>query len=270
MAERNFFLRLDQTRHSDRLVLFSEGGVLTRAGSYIWSREDARGLLDGSAQVHLVEEGDQALLAAHVESPQDDNLECHSLRGLLLSQGDAVLSLAGKAHQIIDWYQTHRHCGACGCVNRAHPEHRALLCPRCGRSYFPRINPCIIVLITRGRQILLARNARYKGRFFSCLAGFIEVGENAEATIHREVYEEVQLRVHNIRYVASQSWPFPSQLMLGYWADFLDGEVQPDGIEIEEARWFDIDDLPDYPSSNFSVAGHLVQSYVESFPVKDL
>ena len=121
----------------------------------------------------------------------------------------------------------------------------------------------MIVLITKGNEILLARNARFRTGFFSCLAGFIEIGESAESTVHREIKEEVGVFVDNVRYKKSQSWPFPSQLMLGFHADYVSGEIVAEPSEIEEAAWFDIFDLPSVPSPKISVAGELIQLYKE-------
>ena len=118
------------------------------------------------------------------------------------------------------------------------------------------------MLVVDGRRILLARNARYRTGFYSCLAGFIEVGESAEDTVKREVMEEVGVEVENIRYFKSQSWPFPSQLMLGFFADYVSGDIVPEPGEIEEADWYDIDDLPNIPAANISVAGQLIEHYV--------
>ncbi|MFT7015569.1 MAG: NAD+ diphosphatase [Pseudohongiellaceae bacterium] len=119
------------------------------------------------------------------------------------------------------------------------------------------------MLIVDGDKILLARSARFKSNFFSCLAGFMEVGETAEETVAREVKEEVGLEIENIRYLKSQSWPFPSQLMLGFIADYKSGDIVPEPGEIEEANWYHVDDLPAVPSPSISVAGELIQYYVQ-------
>ena len=118
------------------------------------------------------------------------------------------------------------------------------------------------MLVVDGERILLARNARYRTGFYSCLAGFIEVGESAEDTVKREVKEEVGVEVNNIRYFKSQSWPFPSQLMLGFFANYESGDIVPEPGEIEEAGWYDIDNLPKVPSAQISVAGELIEHYV--------
>ena len=128
---------------------------------------------------------------------------------------------------------------------------------------YPRISPCIITLITKKDKILLARNKLFPEKLYSTLAGFIEVGETAEEALIREVLEEVNIKVKNIKYFGSQSWPFPSQLMLGYFAEFSSGEVKPDLEEIDEAAWFKLNNLPNTPPSNISISGKLIEHYVK-------
>ena len=111
--------------------------------------------------------------------------------------------------------------------------------------------------------MLLAQSSRFKSNFYSCLAGFIEIGETPEQTVHREVKEEVNLQVKNVRYISSQSWPFPSQLMLGFLAEYDSGEIFPEPSEIADARWFDIDSLPNVPSEKISVAGKLIGTFID-------
>ena len=111
--------------------------------------------------------------------------------------------------------------------------------------------------------IVLAHNKNFPGDFYSTLAGFIEPGESAESAIEREVFEEVSVRVKNITYYGSQSWPFPSQLMLGYHAEYESGEVQPDGVEIDKADWFNYQELPQVPTGNISISGQLIESFVD-------
>ena len=118
-------------------------------------------------------------------------------------------------------------------------------------------------MVTKGEELLLAHNKNFPGTFYSTLAGFIEAGESAESAIHREIYEEVKVKVKNIKYFGSQSWPFPSQLMLGFHAEYLEGEIVPDGEEIDSADWFHYQKLPQVPTGNISISGQLIESYIE-------
>jgi NAD+ diphosphatase len=188
-------------------------------------------------------------------------------RHLLQSSPPAVVSHIGKALQLVHWIASHRFCGFCGEALIAHPVERALQCPQCKHRVFPRISPCVIVLVRRDRNILLARHAGRGSATFSCLAGFMEVGETPEQTISREVREETAIEVSNIRYVRSQSWPFPSQLMLGFQADYAGGEICVDGDEILEAGWFAADALPAALPPPFSVAGQLIALFLQSLKI---
>ena len=132
----------------------------------------------------------------------------------------------------------------------------------CGNLVYPRISPCVIVLVTKGEELLLAHNKNFPGNFYSTLAGFIEPGESAEDSLKREVLEEVNIRIKNLTYFGSQSWPFPSQLMLGFHAEYETGEVKPDGVEIDKADWFNYKKLPQVPPANISISGQLIESYV--------
>ncbi|PCH63828.1 MAG: NAD(+) diphosphatase [SAR86 cluster bacterium] len=188
-----------------------------------------------------------------------------SLRSLLMEQGPGDFAVVGKASQLVNWYLSHRYCGSCGAkTHQPDSQQAAMQCNHCDVQYFPRINPCVIMLVSRGDKLLLARSARFKSGFFSCLAGFMEVGETPEQTVAREVMEEVGISVTNIRYIKSQSWPFPSQLMLGFYADYAGGEITPDLDEIAEADWFDPQSLPTVPSSNISIAGELINGFIRS------
>ncbi len=265
MTRRHYVLKPRQLQTTDQLIIMSNGQLFTRGDHYLWRASEVLDFLQEDDSVHLIDEQEGGLLAVDLQEHVVSSLaaELRSLRGFVLSGNAAALAQAGKANQVLDWYRQHRYCGSCGTPTQPVLEQRAVYCPLCDRHLFPRINPCIIVLVTRGRQVLLARHARSRGQFFSCLAGFIEMGENAEQTVHREVAEEVNIKVQNVRYVQSQSWPFPSQLMLGYFADYHSGEVEPDGVEIEEAGWFDIEELPVHPAAGISVAGHLIEHYAE-------
>lgn len=182
-------------------------------------------------------------------------------RQLLMERGFEAFSLVGRASQWINWYRSHRFCGACGCKNQAIRNGALLFCPVCETEYYPRINPCIIVLVTDVNRVLLARSSRRGATFFSCLAGFIEPGETAEDAVAREVYEEAGVQVTNVRYVKSQPWPFPSQLMLGFYADYAGGDLNPCPEELAEAGWFDVHSLPVVPAPTISVAGQLIEEY---------
>ena len=185
-----------------------------------------------------------------------------NLRELFGVFDDQLLGLASRAAQITEWVRTHRYCGACANPMQLAAGERAFQCSACGHIAYPRISPAMMVLIKKGDAILLAHHGRSPSGRFSPLAGFLEAGESIEDAIHREVMEEVGLKVNNITYFGSQSWPFPHSLMIAFTADYVSGEICVDGEEISEARWFGpTDDLPDtYPE--ISISGHLVNAHL--------
>jgi NAD+ diphosphatase len=169
---------------------------------------------------------------------------------------------AGRAVQLVEWARNHRYCGRCATPTEDSPGERARRCPSCGLLAFPRLAPAIITLVERddGRA-LLARNARWPTSMYSCLAGFVEPGESIEATVVREVHEEVGIGVFDLRYFASQPWPFPHSLMLGFHARYASGEICCDGREIADAQWFPPDRLPNLPGP-ISIARRLINDWV--------
>ena len=145
------------------------------------------------------------------------------------------------------WLRDSQFCPFCGarCELRMSGWMRA--CPECGREHFPRTDPAVIVAIDSAsdpERLLLGANAAWGGQRYSCFAGFVEAGESLESTVERELFEEAHVRVRDIRYRASQSWPYPRSLMLGFRATAVDdAEVMPDGDEIISLRWFTRDEI---------------------------
>lgn len=170
-------------------------------------------------------------------------------------------TLAGIANQIIEWERKSRHCGSCGTMMDRIPMTWGKHCPSCHTEYFPHIHPCIIVLVKRGKEFLLVRKAEWSPGRFSLVAGFLDIGESLEECVKREVLEEAGITVRNIRYVGSQSWPFPAQQMIGFVADYAGGKLMPDGEELVEARWFTAETMPHYPSGIRSISRWIIKNY---------
>ncbi|MFY0663039.1 MAG: NAD(+) diphosphatase [Natronospirillum sp.] len=179
----------------------------------------------------------------------------------LLVESESAFAVASRASQLVTWLRQHQYCGQCGKpTTRAYEEHY-LACEPCRLRFYPRIQPCIIVLVVRGDEVLLAQGVRQQNSgYYSTLAGFMEVGESVEQAVHREVFEEVGLHLKNLRYMSSQTWPFPSQLMLGFIAEYDSGEINIDPKEIVDARWWSLNQLPKRPPSA-SISGWLVDTY---------
>ena len=196
------------------------------------------------------------------ESLLSEDTALTPLRNLLGRIPDSLFTICSRSIQLSDWKKNNQFCGVCGSKMTNHETERAMFCECNNLMIYPRISPCVIVLVTKGEDLLLAHNKNFPGTFYSTLAGFIEAGESAESAIHREIYEEVKVTVKNIEYFGSQSWPFPSQLMLGYHAEYSDGDIKPDGVEIDKADWFNYKQLPQVPTGNISISGQLIESYI--------
>lgn len=204
-----------------------------------------------------------ALEIDEVEQPDPMQFQKGNLYHILGRVDERLFALAGRAQQLLDWERDHRFCGRCGNAMEVDHAERAMRCDPCRVINYPRISPCVIVLVTRGEHMLLARNANFPQPMYSTLAGFIEAGETAEETLAREVQEEVGVQVKNLRYFQSQSWPFPNQLMLGFFADYAGGEIVCDEVEIADAQWFHPSELPMIPPVA-SISGQLIQAHIDS------
>ncbi len=200
------------------------------------------------------------------DEPED--AEWVNLRALFGRLSDSEWALAGRAAQVLAWERDHQFCGRCGTKNQHHPTDRAQECPSCGLQSFPRISPAVIMLVERersdgnGTEALLAWGAQFPGRFFSALAGFVEPGESLEECVAREVEEEVGIKIEEIRYFGSQPWPFPHSMMIGFQARYVSGELTLQEEEIIEAGWFTPDDLPPVPKGGMSIAGWLIEDWI--------
>lgn len=150
----------------------------------------------------------------------------------------AELALYGGARSLADWHARHRFCAKCGAPTVLAKGGWQRDCPSCSAQHFPRTDPVAIMLVEHGGELLLGRNTRFPPRSYSALAGFVEPGESVEEAVAREVFEEAGVRCHSVRYIASQPWPFPSQLMLGCHALADSRELNIDTTELEDARWF--------------------------------
>ncbi len=183
------------------------------------------------------------------------------LRQLYGRLDEDLFWISTRAVQIVDWDRTHQFCGRCGTALRAKSKERAKECPQCGLLHFPRLAPAIIVLVERGNKLLLARSRHFMPGMFSVLAGFVEPGESLEEAVVREVREEVGIEIRDIQYFASQPWPFPHSLMIGFTATYAGGEITIDDTEIEDAAWFTVDNLPRIPGK-ISIARKLIDWFI--------
>jgi NAD+ diphosphatase len=190
------------------------------------------------------------------------------LRSLVALLPEDQAQLLVYARALLVWRQRQRHCGVCGWLTAARSAGHVLACinPACGSEFFPRIDPAVIVLVSDGPRALLGRQRSWAPGRYSALAGFVEAGESLEDAVAREVEEETGARVTWVRYFASQPWPFPASLMLGFHAHAREAPVQLDG-ELEDARWFELEQLRSADEALLppphTIARRLIQAWVQ-------
>lgn len=170
-------------------------------------------------------------------------------------------SMACRALGLVNWRQRHCFCGQCGGAMEDHPVEVARQCGRCGLVMYPGISPAVIVRVEKAGRILLARHVQRSQQFYTCLAGYVEIGESAEECVHREVREEAGIEISNLRYAGSQHWPYPNQLMLAFSAEWESGELTLQEDELSDAQWFDPSDLPNIPPEG-TVACSLIHGLI--------
>ncbi len=240
--------------------------ALLNADQYKWSgmkikREYFIGYLDNYSLYALELE---------MNSPFLEETSLRPFRSLLGIMPDNYFIICSRSVQLVEWYNKSKFCGSCGLKTSLHGVEKAMYCKECNNLIYPRISPCVITLVTNKEKLLLAHNKNFPSQIYSTLAGFIEVGETVEEAIQREILEEVNIEVTNCTYFGSQSWPFPNQLMLGFHAEYVTGEIKPDGEEIDVAKWFHYKSLPQVPPGRISISGKLIESYVNKLTKKDL
>ncbi len=239
------------------LVLFEGQIVLSSTNSWLWGREEFTGY-----------ETSQAIVVGHLDSTSigfaelcylPEGYEVISPRQLLTMTSETTFGLLSHGLQILTSRKEHRFCGYCGTENKAEAGEWAMVCPGCGHHAYPRISPCIIVVVKKGDEYLLVQHNRHgkTSTMHTVVAGFVEPGESAEVAVSRELMEETGIKVRNIRYCFSQSWPFPHSLMMGFHAEYESGELVIDNKELCFAGWFHKDHLPQLPPK-FTISRQLI------------
>jgi NAD+ diphosphatase len=229
---------------------------------------DALGLRAQSTQYLGRLGGTPCFAADMVPAAAPEGYGLYGLRALFGVLDDAAFALAGRALQLVEWVRAHRHCGRCGALVSPRTTERALECPACRLVVYPRLAPAVMALVRRvPDEILLARSTRFPSGMYSTVAGFVEPGETLEQALAREVMEEVGVRVRDVRYYASQPWPFPHSLMIAFVADWEGGDIRIDAREIEDARWFKIVALPRLPAP-ISIARRLIDAVTNEMLVR--
>ncbi|WP_263833180.1 NAD(+) diphosphatase [Sulfurospirillum oryzae] len=215
-----------------------------------------------SFHIGEIEESLYTLLVWDENLALPEHLVKTNLREFLDVHPPHLYAMLARAKQLAHWLYDNQYCGRCGDPVGYTPKFSALTCKTCGFTIFPRLSPACIVLITRGEEILLARSPYFQAGMYSLLAGFVEAGESVEEAVHREVYEEVGIRVKNLRYFGSQPWPFPHSLMIGFFAEYESGELRLQPEEIEDAKWFTKETLPKLPNLA-TISGMIINAWLK-------
>ncbi|WGH79489.1 NAD(+) diphosphatase [Jannaschia ovalis] len=205
----------------------------------------------------------------HPDLPE--GCEFVELRQAMVALSPLEAEIAATAKGVLEWHRTHGYCTNCGAATQPGKAGWMRGCAGCGRMHFPRTDPVVIMLITRGNRVLLGRSPAWPEGFFSCLAGFMEPGETLEAAVRRETWEETGIRVGPVRYLASQPWPFPGSLMLGAQGEAVTDDIEIDPEEIAEAIWLEREELLDVfagthswitPAREGAIAHFLLQNWL--------
>lgn len=209
-------------------------------------------------QIGSYEDAPVFLVALNTEHDESLQEQFSGLRHILF-QHPEMFEFAARAFQVQLFLETHQFCGRCGQPMEKIDWELATHCKPCNHRCYPRISPVVIVAIRKGKQILLAQGKRSTSGFYSVLAGFVESGETLEQAAQREVFEEVGIKIKNLKYFGSQPWPFPHSLMAGFLAEYDSGEINICEEEILTADWFDLDDMPQTPPAQ-TISGQLIET----------
>ena len=169
---------------------------------------------------------------------------------------------AGKCQELLYWDQNTKYCGVCGAPMRMDTD-ISKKCTECGKEIWPQLATAVIVLIHRGDEVLLVRAKNFKRDFYGLVAGFVETGETLEEAVAREALEETGVTITNIRYFASQPWPYPCGLMVGFYADYAGGDIHLQRSELGSGGWFTRDKLPQIPDK-MSIARKLIDNWLDN------
>lgn len=204
----------------------------------------------------------------YIEETIPEGYQLVPIRQLIAMWSKEQFEQASRALQLLEWRRNHKFCSHCGTETDVHKSEYAMVCPACRYHQYPRVQPCVITVITRGKdEILLAKNAKNKSNMYGLIAGFVEVGETLEQSVQRETLEEVGIEVNNIQYLSSQPWPFPSNLMIAFKAEYVSGDLVLQEEEISDAQFFKFDNLPEIPFAG-SIAHAMIQHVIHGTAMK--
>jgi NAD+ diphosphatase len=210
--------------------------------------------------IHEVTAPDGSQVKAYaIDAPSPAHAMCPLRQSYYKLPHDQYLT-AGKCYELLYWDANTKYCGVCGSPMKLDTP-ISKRCTECGKEVWPQLATAVIVLIHRGEEVLLVRARNFRGDFYGLVAGFVETGETLEEAVRREVHEETGIEIENIRYFASQPWPYPSGLMVGFHADYAGGQIHVQREELKKAGWFNRTNLPNLPEK-LSIARRLIDDWL--------
>ncbi len=264
--------KLHKECNKDIWALFKDNKlmVLNRCGEYILpTLKDIRDYNINIFNIQCIGEyeGVNLMCGETDDELQKAEVEYVDLMTLGNSQDEFLYTIATKGNLLLNWLKLNKHCGICGSENYIKDSYneRALVCTKCGNTTWPRTSPAIIVAVIKDDKLLMVHNKLFPNRKYGLVAGFVEYGETFEDCVKREVYEETGIKVKNIRYFGSQPWPFPNSMMVGFTAEYQEGELNPDGVEISHAAWFSREEVLKIYKKSFSIGSKLIQWFLENY-----
>lgn len=261
----NEFVVTPGIRENDYVFHFKDNSLLLKQNSEGIEIPQKKDLIEcGSESIFLFTlDNTHCFLVWDCLVPDDGQLIYHELNYFRTIAQKEIDWASIVAFQLMNWYAQNKFCGSCGSPTRTKKEERAIFCPSCQTTIYPKISPAIIVAILGNDKILLARGVNFRANFYSLVAGYVDIGESIEDAVVREVKEEVGLDIKNIRYYKSQPWPFSGSMMIGFIAEADDKQpIRIDENEIAEAAWFSRTNLPNYPQQR-SIAGELIDKFAK-------
>jgi NAD+ diphosphatase len=246
--------------HKDRLMVEVKGEKYI-----IPNGEDIKGLNLKINHLQCLGAYDGAdCYSGEIEEIKDNKYKFIDLRTYSKDISHEEFLVGAKALLLLNHVRENQRCGVCGSqmIMKVSGNDRAMLCANCDNMVWPKTAPAIIVAVTKGDRLLLAHNKMFPEGMYSVLAGFVEMGETFEDCVKREVFEEVGIKVHNIKYFGSQPWPFPNSMMIGFTAEYLDGEIKVDNEEIVDAKWFPKEEVKEISRKSISISSELVEWFL--------
>jgi len=244
----------------DKTFLFRENSIILQNGKLPSEEIIKKCFSQNVASDWFTEDNKYSAVLLESDSPNPKGCEDIPIREYFhrcKEESSDLGSISSRAKGLLNFKKQKRFCSICGGTLHDDEKFTARTCNKCGHQFFPQIEPAVIVLVSKGDEYLLAKHAQRNQDVWTTLAGFVEIGETIETAVSREIFEETGIKVKNIRYVSSQSWPYPDQLMLAFRAEYDSGEIKVQKDEITSAKWFNKNDLPNIPPAG-SVAHNLI------------